>query len=209
MKQAFVEDYLRVNLGALAKGIKAPNAKRETLDKEELRRLASTPCSNPWVKRAALFTAFTGLRHSDVMQITWGQFKKTPSGWRLDFDQEKTNVPNYLPISDQTFSLCGEPGKPTDYVFKKCPEINNTNKIIHKWVAAAGIERRITYHCFRHTFATLLLQQGTDLMTIKSMLGHTRVTTTEIYAHIVDESKNKAANAIRINNLTPKNPKKK
>lgn len=209
LKQAFVEDYLRVNLGALAKGIKAPNAKRETLDKEELRRLASTPCSNPWVKRAALFTAFTGLRHSDVMQITWGQFKKTPSGWRLDFDQEKTNVPNYLPISDQTFTLCGEPGKPTDYVFKKCPEINNTNKIIHKWVAAAGIERRITYHCFRHTFATLLLQQGTDLMTIKSMLGHTRVTTTEIYAHIVDESKNKAANAIRINNLTPKNPKKK
>ena len=204
LKQAFVEDYLRVNLGALAKGIKAPRAKREILDKDELRKLASTPCPNKWVKRAALFTAFTGLRHSDVKKIKWSQLIKTSSGWRLDLKQEKTTVPLYLPLSDQAYSLCGEPGNPADHVFAKCPEINNTNKIIHKWVAAAGIERRITYHCFRHTFATLLLQQGTDLMTIKSMLGHTRVTTTEIYAHIVDESKNKAANAIKINNLKSK-----
>ncbi len=198
LKQAFVEEYLHTNLGAQLKGISAPRPKRETLDREELRKLAASPCRNRWVKRAALFTAFTGLRHSDIKRITWSQFKKTPDGWRLDFVQKKTGMPEYLPISEQAYALCGKPGNPYDFVFDHLPEINNTNKIIHEWVSKAGIDRRITYHCFRHTFATLLLQQGTDLLTIKAMLGHTRVTTTEIYTHIIDDSKTQAAGAIKI-----------
>lgn len=53
----------------------------------------------------------------------------------------------------------------------------------------------------RHSYATLQLELGTDIYTIKSMLGHTNVKTTQIYSHIVDSAKEKAANTIHIDNL--------
>lgn len=61
------------------------------------------------------------------------------------------------------------------------------------------------FHCSRHTFATLQLERDTDIYTIKGMLGHTNVKTTQIYAHIVDKSKRNAADVIHIENLTPTN----
>ena len=53
-------------------------------------------------------------------------------------------------------------------------------------------------HCFRHTYATLQLAHGTDIYTVSKMLGHTNVKTTQIYAKVIDEKKEKAANAIQI-----------
>ena len=63
----------------------------------------------------------------------------------------------------------------------------------------------ILFHTARHTFATLQLERDTDIYTIKGMLGHTNVKTTQIYAHIVDKSKRNAADVIHIENLTPTN----
>ena len=63
----------------------------------------------------------------------------------------------------------------------------------------------ILFHLARHTFATLQLERDTDIYTIKGMLGHTNVKTTQIYAHIVDKSKRNAADVIHIENLTPTN----
>ena len=54
------------------------------------------------------------------------------------------------------------------------------------------------FHTARHTFATLQLANGTDIYTVSKMLGHTNVKTTQVYAKVVDEKKNKAANAIQI-----------
>ena len=68
-------------------------------------------------------------------------------------------------------------------------------------MADAGITKNITFHCSRHTFATLQLEHGTDIYTVKDMLGHTNVRTTQIYGHIVDPSKRKAAEAIYIDGL--------
>lgn len=57
----------------------------------------------------------------------------------------------------------------------------------------------ISFHCFRHTYATLQLTNGTDIYTVSKMLGHKKVTTTQIYAKIVDAKKDAAADAIQIN----------
>ena len=59
----------------------------------------------------------------------------------------------------------------------------------------------LNIHCFRHTFATLQLTHGTAIYTVSKMLGHTDIMTTQIYAHIVDQKKEAAANAIVIENL--------
>jgi len=72
-------------------------------------------------------------------------------------------------------------------------------RTLDRWIKAAGITRKITFHCFRHTFATLQLTNGTDIYTVSKMLGHTNVKTTQIYAKVVDGKKQKATNTIKLN----------
>ena len=67
---------------------------------------------------------------------------------------------------------------------------------ISKWVAKAGIDKHITFHCARHTFATMLLTLGTDLYTVSKLLGHRQIQTTQIYAKIVDEKRRDAVRRI-------------
>ena len=68
------------------------------------------------------------------------------------------------------------------------------------WLEDAGIvDKRITFHNFRHTFATLQVASGTDIYTVQHMLSHANVATTQIYADIVDESKRRAVERIKIN----------
>lgn len=59
----------------------------------------------------------------------------------------------------------------------------------------------VLFHSSRHSFASLLLENGVDIYTIKSLMGHTNVKTTQIYTHIVDAAKEKAANTLHIDNL--------
>lgn len=83
-------------------------------------------------------------------------------------------------------------------VFAGLPAPSWISKPLKRWIVAAGITRKITFHCFRHTYATLQLAHGTDIYTVSKMLGHTNVKTTQIYAKVIDEKKEKAANAIQI-----------
>lgn len=62
----------------------------------------------------------------------------------------------------------------------------------------AGIEKHITFHCARHTYATLQLSLGTDIYTVSKLLGHKNLRTTEVYAKIIDEKKQEAASKIKI-----------
>lgn len=199
LKQAFVDGYLTIDLSAKAKGIPEQESRREYLTIEELNTLAATECDKPIIKRAALFSALTGMRHVDIKKLKWKEIVRDGDHWRVNFTQQKTKGVEYTPISDQAYELCGERLDDNRLVFEGLPAPSWISKPLSRWIKAAGITKHITFHCFRHTFATLQLANGTDIYTVSKMLGHTNVRTTQIYTKVVDAKKETAADAIKLN----------
>ena len=197
LKQAFIDGYLTTDLSAKAKCIQGRESRREYLTVEELNTLARTPF-DPIVKRAALFSALTGLRHSDIQKLTWAEIEEFNGGYRLNFTQQKTKGVEYMPISKQAYQLCGERKDDELLVFAGLPDPSWISKPLERWIKQAGITKHITFHCFRHTFATLQLASGTDIYTVSKLLGHTNVKTTQVYAKVVDEKKEKATEAFTL-----------
>lgn len=199
LKQAYKDGILQTDLNTKISPIKAAETRREYLTIEELNKLVKTPCNNDLLKRAALFSAVTGLRFSDIQKMVWGELEYIEGqGYFLNFSQKKTNGIEYYPISEQAVSLLNEKGDPTAKVFEGLEYSAYHNKHLFQWIGAAGITKDITFHCFRHTFATLQLFNGTDIYTVSKMLGHKDLKTTQIYAKIVDDTKRKAADKIKL-----------
>ena len=103
-----------------------------------------------------------------------------------------------MPISAQAYQLCGERRDPDRLVFEGLQDPSWISKPLERWIVKSGIQKHITFHCFRHTYATLQLTNGTNIYTVSKMLGHKKVSTTQIYAKIVDEKKEQAADAIKL-----------
>lgn len=201
LKQAFIDGYFTSDISAKIKGIPHNETRRQFLTMEEVNKLVKTECDNPTLKRAALFSILTGLRISDIAKLKWSELQKDGDKHRLNFTQQKTKGVEYMPISAQAYQLCGEPQAEDRIVFEGLPAKGCVSRDLKKWIASAGITKNITFHCLRHTYATLQCVNGTDIYTISKMLGHKSVKTTQIYAKIVDSAKETAANAIHIDNL--------
>lgn len=204
LKQAFIDGYFTTDISAKVKGIPSEESRREYLTIDELNTLVATPCENDVLKRAALFSALTGLRHSDIQKLKWNEISVENNQPRINFTQKKTKGVEYMPISQQALEICGEPKLPNDLVFENLTNSAWISRPLKNWVTKAGIHKNITFHCFRHTFATLQLSSGTDIYTVSKMLGHTNVKTTQVYAKVIDEKKNKAAEAIQLEFLKNK-----
>ena len=199
LHQAFIDSYFDVDIAAKVKGISGVESRREYLTIEELNKLAATPCEYPMLKKAAFFSALTGLRHSDIRKMTWKELSVEGDHYRINFTQRKTGGVEHMPISEQAYLICGEPAEPDRLVFEGLQDPSWINRPVKKWIEAAGIKKHITFHCFRHSYATNQLTEGTDLYTVSKMLGHTNIRTTQIYAKVVDSKKEEAAQAIKLN----------
>lgn len=199
LKQAYKDGYLTTDLNAKIEPIKQAETRRNFLTLEELNNLVKTECNNPLLKRAALFSALTGLRFSDIKNLVWGELEYIEgNGYFIQFKQQKTKGVEMMPISEQAYSLLGERKESTDKVFNGLTYSAYENKHLYQWIGAAGITKDITFHCFRHTFATLQLSKGTDIYTVSKMLGHRELKTTQIYAKIIDQTKRTAADKIKL-----------
>ena len=206
VRQAFIDEYLTVDVSSKVAGITAKESLREVLNMEEVKKLAKTPCKSDILRRASFFSIMTGLRHCDIQALTWSRLQYHNGSWQIVELQEKTDIPEYHPISDQAYELCGERRDPDRLVFEGLQDPSWINRPVKKWIEAAGITKHITFHCFRHSFATLQLENGTGLYTIQKLLGHKNIRTTQIYTHMVDSAKVKAAKSIYIDTLDSDKP---
>ena len=196
INQAYEERIIAVNPLRGIEGFKAEEGTRMYLTIDEVKLLARTECDYPQIKAAFLFSCLTGLRRSDVLRLRWGDVYQQGDFTRIIFKQKKTNGQEYLDITAEAAELMGKRGEPSDYVFTDIHSPSCTNNTIKLWVARAGINKDITFHCARHTFATMMLDLGTDIYTVSKLLGHRELSTTQIYAKVLDKNKQAAVAAI-------------
>lgn len=168
----------------------ARTKERQYLTIEELRQLIATPTKRK-VRDIFLFSCFTGLRWSDVCQLKWENIEQNADRWRVVFVQKKTREVTYVELAESAVALLGERGEDEELIFAT-PHRTWVNTQLRAWVKEAGIKKHLTFHCARHTFATMLLTQGADLFTVSKLLGHSDVSTTQIYAKVVDKKRQEA-----------------
>jgi integrase len=182
--------------------IAAEETDRIHLTLPELRALEKTECDNQAVKDSFLFAAFSGLRYCDVKRLEWPNVSREGKCWLLDFRQQKTNSPEWLPLSAEAAAMIQrqkdaqvseriENPVAANAVFK-LPAQQTIDKALKRWAVRAGLDKRISFHTGRHTFATIGLNRGIDIYTMSKLLGHKRLESTQIYAKVVDATKRKA-----------------
>lgn len=173
-------------------------AERDYLTKEELLALAEAPTTNETTKRAFLFCCFTGLRYSDVCTLAWRDIKQVDSGLVVSIRaMRKTGKQVTIPLNQSALKWLPDRNgyKPGQRVFDMTC-LSACDRCLKKSATAAGIEKNVSYHTSRHTFATLSLAAGGDLYTVGKLLGHTNIRSTQVYADVVMETKIEAVNRI-------------
>lgn len=171
---------------------------REYLTMEELKKLMETDCPHADVKKAFLLSSFTGLRLSDIRSLTWSLVMKAPDGKTMYIRTKMQKTQKYinLPLSNEAMTCLNKKEDPNALIFTLPKGTSNIERNLDKWLEAAGIEKHITFHCARHTFATMMLTLGADIYTTSKLLGHANVNTTAIYAKIVDQKKVETVNLV-------------
>ncbi len=193
---AYREKMIKENVNDFLEKIETDDVRKEFLTSEELKKLAATPCDIPVLKQASLFSCLTGLRISDILNLAWDDIQLAPDlGYCVRIRIQKTDTETMLPISDEALQLCGE--RTEGRVFRGLTR-SMVNYPLRKWIAAAGIKKHISFHCFRHTYATLQIASGTDIYTVSKMLAHKNVTTTQIYADLVNDKKRETVDRISL-----------
>ena len=135
----------------------------------------------------------------EIQNMVWGDITYSKdNGYIVLTKRQKSQRDNYLPIPEQAYNLLGESKEATIKVFEDLKYSAYHNKHLFQWIGSAGITKDITFHCFRHTYATLQLSAGTDLYVVSKMLGHKNVKTTQIYGKIVDKLKQETVNKIKL-----------
>lgn len=169
------------------------DTKKEYLEESEIQRLEKVDYSaNPMVKQAALLSVYTGLRRADIINLEWKDINlryKNKSNICLTIRKTKTVVS--LPLSASATRLLRTISRDGPRVFPGLTEFM-LNKEVPLRMEKAKIDKHITFHCFRHSFAMALLNKGTDIYNIAKLMGHRSVTSTQVYAKLSDEQLRKA-----------------
>lgn len=164
---------------------------REYLTIDELKSMIAIPCGDEALKNAFLFSCFTGLRISDVRSLTWGKVLEFPNGngQYLRVKMQKTQNYVNIPLSKDALKYMRRTDRPDEPIFRISPATSVITQRLQTWADNANVNKRISYHVSRHTFATMLLTVGVDIYTVSKLLGHTNISTTQIYAKIIDKKK--------------------
>lgn len=177
--------------------------KKDVLSVEEIQQLITTHCDNqnPNIRRAFIFCLYCGLRYCDVRDLTFANVDY--SNRLLRFEQSKTKGHSassgvVIPLNDGLLKLIGTPEGQQDRnaLIFPLPSYEMCLKSLRRWVKRAGIDKHISWHCARHSFAVNILNNGANIKTVASLLGHSGLKHTEKYTRAIDSLKEAAINSL-------------
>ena len=179
--------------------LKGKSKEIEYLTADELRKMISTPTPTETqfdTRAAYLFSCFVGLRFSDIKKLVWGNIVTDEEGnTRILGETQKTKTAFNNLVPQAALQFLPKRGQDFEPVF--ClPTPQAVLWFLGHWAKAANLSKHITFHTARHTYATLLLTQGADLYTVSKLLGHSKITTTQIYAKVIDKKKDEASSLL-------------
>ena len=173
--------------------------RKEILSPEEIQQLIDTHYEheNPNIRRAFIFCLYCGLRYCDVKDLTFANVDF--SNKLLKFEQNKTKGHSassgvVIDLRDDVLTLIGKPSSPDkrDEPIFPLPSYEMCLKALKRWVKRAGINKHISWHCARHSFAVNLLNNKVNIKTLASLLGHSGLKHTEKYTRAIDSLKKEA-----------------
>lgn len=166
--------------------------RRKWLSVDEIKAMMKSELKNPteiFVRDMFIFSTFTGISYADLENLTYDNIGRQEDGTLcVTLNRQKTGSLAFIPLTDIPLRImkkykdtpfAGTGGK----VFKMCT-LTNADILLKKIAKKAGIDKRLTYHMSRHSFATLCLSMGVPIETVSKMLGHQSIDTTRIYAKI-------------------------
>ena len=177
--------------------------RKDVLSLDEEQALINTHYDgeNPNIRRAFIMCLYCGLRFCDVKDLTFANVDY--SNKLLKFEQSKTkghsaNSGVVIPLNDGLLRLIGKPtdNQTKDSLIFPLPSYDMCLKALKRWVKRAGINKHISWHCARHSFAVNILNNGANIKTVASLLGHSGLKHTEKYTRAVDRLKEDAINSL-------------
>lgn len=183
--------------------------RKDVLSLEEVQQLVATydEKQNPEVRRAFIFCLYCGLRYCDVKDLSFANVDYANK--LLKFEQSKTkghsaNSGVIIPLNDGLLRLIGEPteSQNKDSLIFTLPSYEMCLKSLKRWVKSAGIDKHISWHCARHSFAVNILNNGANIKTVASLLGHSGLKHTEKYTRAIDRLKEDAINSLPTLDIT-------
>ena len=175
--------------------------RKDVLSMDEIQSLIQCHYDNenPNVRRAFILCLYCGLRFCDVKDLTYKNIDYTNR--LLKFEQNKIKGHSahsgvIIPLNDGLLSLIGEAPKDLSSSIFNLPSYESCSKSVKRWVKRAGINKHISWHCARHSFAVNILNNGANIKTVASLLGHSGLKHTEKYTRAVDKLKSEAINSL-------------
>lgn len=159
------------------------------ISKDELKLIVEKEL-NPILSSIYTFAFYTGLRLSEITNLEWNDIDlnsritslKNKEGFTTKSKKERT-----IPISNVVYDILINLNHNSNYVFTKDGlKFNATyvSKSFKKCVIASNLNPKIHFHTLRHSFASNLVQRGANIYTIQKLLGHSNISTTQIYSHL-------------------------
>jgi len=186
------QEILRFNPIADVKYEKKEPPKLQHISRNELKLIMEKPMPNQFqelIRRAFIFSAFTALAYVDVKGLYPRHIGRTADGKPfIRIHRKKTEVEAYIPlhpVAEQILSLYNTTDD-TKPVFP-LPNRDQIWYCITEIGFLAGVKGSMSYHTSRHTFGTLLLSEGIPIESISKMMGHTNISTTQVYAKVTDQ----------------------
>ena len=171
--------------------IKKVDGKRDFLSIEELNKLTDHYLKNNFLKKTEkdilgyfLFACYTGLRYSDLKTFS----KDSIVNDSIHLRMHKTGYLVNIPLSRKAKMFISDSPSDSGCIFRiYCNKV--TNKVLKKIGVQLGLNKNLTCHVARHTFATVSISLGIPIEVVSKLLGHTSIRTTQVYAKIVDTVK--------------------